>query len=286
MSIKCTNAGTSMVGHQASLHRGTVHVTSASFFGRHVALSASICSHRSEFKVYTRWSSITRAHSTGSETTIAAEEGKPAFLDELRQYAMKLHTREQAPKEGQAKAPKNQKPFAPTKEGYLRFMEESKTVYDAFEDIIASNETYVCLRNTGLERGDALSKDVQYAIDNWGLHANPVTQEDSPGTLYASKLRELAESNPPAFICHYYNFYFAHTAGGRMIGKKVSEMALDGWMGQFYQWNGDVKQLLEGVRTKINAMAEEWSPEEKQACLEETPATFQYSGSLLKLISG
>ena len=32
------------------------------------------------------------------------------FLDELRQYAMKLHTREQAPKEGKASAPKNQKP--------------------------------------------------------------------------------------------------------------------------------------------------------------------------------
>jgi heme oxygenase len=71
-----------------------------------------------------------------------------------------------------------------------------------------------------------------------------------------------------------------------MIGKKVSEMALDGWMGEFYQWNGDVKQLLEGVRTALNAMAENWSPEEKQACLEETPSTFHYSGTLLKLISG
>jgi len=71
-----------------------------------------------------------------------------------------------------------------------------------------------------------------------------------------------------------------------MIGKKVSEMVLDGWMGQFYQWNGDVKQLLDGVRTALNTMAENWSPEEKQACLEETPATFQYSGTLLKLISG
>ncbi len=34
-------------------------------------------------------------------------------------------------------------------------------------------------------------------------------------------LAELAESNPQAFLCHFYNIYFAHTAGGRMIGMKV-----------------------------------------------------------------
>lgn len=110
MRINCTYAGKCVGGPQASLHRErTVHVTSASFLGRSWALSASMCSQTRESKVYTRWNSLTRAHSAGSETTIAAEEGKPAFLDELRQYAMKLHTREQAPKEGQAKAPKQQK---------------------------------------------------------------------------------------------------------------------------------------------------------------------------------
>lgn len=109
-------------------------------------------------------------------------------------------------------------------------------------------------------------------------------------------------SNPPAFLCHYYNHYFAHTgeprpalmcrlsvfslggrtgrdlsrsqavrpvhssqhapaqprphalpnvcsrlaaaphaAGGRMIGKSVSNAVLDGWTGEFYTWEGDVK---------------------------------------------
>lgn len=32
------------------------------------------------------------------------------FLEELRDYSMKLHTKSQAPKEGQAPEPKNQKP--------------------------------------------------------------------------------------------------------------------------------------------------------------------------------
>lgn len=33
-----------------------------------------------------------------------------AFLDELRRYAMDLHTKEQAPAEGKAEAPRDQKP--------------------------------------------------------------------------------------------------------------------------------------------------------------------------------
>lgn len=39
---------------------------------------------------------------------------------------------------------------------------------------------------------------------------------------YAKHLKQLAADDPQSFICHYYNYYFAHTAGGRMIGKKVS----------------------------------------------------------------
>ena len=34
-------------------------------------------------------------------------------------------------------------------------------------------------------------------------------------------LEKLAKDDPAAFICHFYNFYFAHTAGGKMIGARV-----------------------------------------------------------------
>jgi heme oxygenase (biliverdin-producing, ferredoxin) len=87
-------------------------------------------------------------------------------------------------------------------------------------------------------------------------------------------------------MCHYYNYYFAHTAGGRMIGAQVSKTALEGWMGDFYKWEGNVKELLNGAREKMNGMAAEWSREEKDVCLAETTNTFQYSGSLLRLIVG
>ena len=43
-------------------------------------------------------------------------------------------------------------------------------------------------------------------------------------------------------MCHYYNHYFAHTAGGRMIGRKMAANLLDGTTLKFYQWeSGDVK---------------------------------------------
>jgi hypothetical protein len=51
----------------------------------------------------------------------------------------------------------------------------------------------------------------------------PALDPEGPGQVYCRLISKLAESDPPAFICHYYNFYFAHTAGGRMIGKKVGQ---------------------------------------------------------------
>jgi heme oxygenase (biliverdin-producing, ferredoxin) len=68
---------------------------------------------------------------------------------------------------------------------------------------------------------------------------------------------QVAQRSAPAFVCHFYNHYFAHTAGGLMIGRKVSDMCLDGKKLQFYQWGegADVKALLEKVRIKVSITA-------------------------------
>ncbi len=47
----------------------------------------------------------------------------------------------------------------------------------------------------------------------------------------------------------------------------------------------DLQALLGTVRCTLNEIAEGWSREEKDACLEETPRTFSRSGELLQLIS-
>ncbi len=48
-------------------------------------------------------------------------------------------------------------------------------------------------------------------------------------------LVQLAKDDPPVFMCHFYNIYFAHTAGGRMIGTKIASMLLDSWELNFYK---------------------------------------------------
>ena len=54
-----------------------------------------------------------------------------------------------------------------------------------------------------------------------------------------------SDDDIPEFMCHYYNYYFAHLAGGRMIGKQMSKLLLDGETLEFY------KVSPSGVKTKL-----------------------------------
>ena len=59
-------------------------------------------------------------------------------------------------------------------------------------------------------------------IPRWRPHAPPACPPACLPRLLAWRrlLRELAVSNPPAFLCHYYNHYFAHT-GARLVSLGV-----------------------------------------------------------------
>lgn len=73
-------------------------------------------------------------------------------------------------------------------------------------------------RNTGLERSGKLVKDLEW----FKGQGYTIPEPSEPGLTYACYLEELSEKDPQAFICHFYNVYFAHSAGGRMIGRKVT----------------------------------------------------------------
>ncbi|KAJ3694214.1 hypothetical protein LUZ60_009694 [Juncus effusus] len=204
------------------------------------------------------------------------------FVEEMRAVAMKLHTRDQA-REGEKET--RDPPVAkwePTVDGYLRFLVDSKLVYDTLEGIVkkASQPWYSEFLNTGLERSEALEKDLEW----FKQQGHQIPEPSSPGVSYAKYLEELAENDPQAFICHFYNVYFAHSAGGRMIGKKVAEMILNKKELEFYKWEGNLAQLLQNVRNKLNDVASNWTREEKDHCLEETEKSFKYSGEILRLI--
>ncbi|XP_044472315.1 heme oxygenase 1, chloroplastic-like [Mangifera indica] len=207
------------------------------------------------------------------------------FVEEMRFVAMKLHTREQA-KEGEkeVKEPEERTvtKWEPSVDGYLRFLVDSKLVYDTLEEIIqeAPFPIYAEFRNTGLERSEKLAKDLEWFKEQGYTIPEPC----SPGVTYAKYLKELSEKDPQAFICHFYNIYFAHSAGGRMIGKKVAEKILDNKELEFYKWDGELSQLLQNVRDKLNKVAGSWTREEKNHCLDETEKSFKHSGEILRLI--
>jgi len=162
---------------------------------------------------------------------------------ELRDVAMKLHTKEQAPKEGQVAAPaKPAVPFVPTQADYLHFLVDSYEVYKALEEIVNREDLADELgrfRNSGLERTCALDKDIEWMCNKYNL---PKPEAGVAGMRYSDELRNMISVKDngttegiPEFICHYYNFYFAHLAGGRMIGKQMSKMLLDGETLEFYK---------------------------------------------------
>ncbi|GMP60119.1 hypothetical protein CsSME_00023124 [Camellia sinensis var. sinensis] len=205
-----------------------------------------------------------RAATTAAEKPKKRYPGEAkGFVEEMRFVAMKLHTKDQS-KEGEKKA--EGPPVArwdPTIDGYMRFLVDN-----------------VEFRNTGLERSESLAKDLEW-FEEQG-HAIP--EPSSPGVSFANYLEELSEKDPQAFLCHFYNTYFAHTAGGRMIGKKVAEKILNNKELEFYKWNGNLSQLLQNVREKLNSVAESWTREEKDHCLEETEKSFKFAGDILRLI--
>lgn len=182
---------------------------------------------------------------------------------DMRAYAMKLHTPQQAPKEGKAKGPEvfeskekanealktaqaasPETPmivWQPEKINYVQFLVDSLEVYETLERLSEEYDVLAPFRSTGLERAAALREDLDFLSKTYSIKV-PGPGPHGPG--YAAHLRDLAATNMPKFICHYYNHMFAHTAGGRMIGKRMADMLLDGTTLKFYQWEGDVKVSL------------------------------------------
>jgi hypothetical protein len=72
-------------------------------------------------------------------------------------------------------------------------------------------------RKTGLERSEGLGKDLEWLSQQGFVIPEP----SNPGVSYAKYLEELAEKSAPLFLCHFYNIYFAHVAGGQVIARQV-----------------------------------------------------------------
>jgi len=244
----------------------------------------SIACPSSDFSLYMSSSST----QTTPQTDSSPLSEFPPILIELRDVAMKLHTKEQAPREGQVAAPaKPAVPFVPTQADYLHFLVDSYEVYKALEDIVNREDLTDELgrfRSSGLERTCALEKDIEWMCNKYNL---PKPEAGVAGVRYSDELRNMisvkddgTKEGIPEFICHYYNFYFAHLAGGRMIGKQMSKMLLDGETLEFYKWGDDVNDLKSKVKDQIEMLAREWTREERDECISATSAAFKGGGAI------
>ena len=147
----------------------------------------------------------------GGGAAAAATVEATGFIDtELRGAAMRLHTFSQAPREGRAQEAER-KPYAPTRDDYLHFLVDSQEVYRAFEEVVHSQPELEPFCDTGLERADALEEDITYMMKEYDMERPEV---GSVGKEYAEEIRNMAkDGRVPELMCHYYNHYFAHTAG-------------------------------------------------------------------------
>lgn len=225
--------------------------------------------------------------STTSEET---ETTKISFIDtELRKAAMKLHTKKQAPKEGEAaptKAEQQKEPYKTTHGDYLQFLVDSQHVYSTFEQIISSSDRLKQLQNTGLERTQRLETDIQFITQEYNIKRPSIGKWGIEYSQSLSSLISDEKNNLPSFMCHYYNHYFAHTAGGRMIGKQMSALLLDKKELEFYKWDGDINKIKENVKGILEDMISKFTIEEKEDCINATADTFRYGGGLMSYLSG
>ena len=67
-----------------------------------------------------------------------------------------------------------------------------------------------------------------------------------------------------------------------MIGRLMQDRLFDGRQFAFYEWESDVKELLDRVREVIDDVAASWSRDLKDECLKETGLAFGYSGTILQ----
>ena len=196
--------------------------------------SVSRSTMRSSYRPTTAMFMSTEA-TTAEEEVVVEQSEFPPLLEELREVAMKLHTRAQAPKEGEAKAPaKPATPYVPTQADYLQFLVDSNEVYKVLEEIVNKHDTLAPFQNCGIERTVELEKDIAWMCNKFDLERPEV---GPAGSKYAKTLSGMVKSEEdiPEFMCHYYNYYFAHLAGGRMIGKSMSKLLLDGETLEFYK---------------------------------------------------
>ena len=132
----------------------------------------------------------TQLNAVTVETTEGNTKKEYSFVNEdLRTYAMRFHTKDQAPREGQQKAETPFTAWEPTRLNYVQFLVDSLLVYETLESLAHEIPALAPFTATGLERAAALKEDL-----DWMVKFDPtmVVPECGPnGIKYSSFLKKV-----------------------------------------------------------------------------------------------
>jgi len=176
--------------------------------------------------------------------------GKSFVHDEMRPSAIKFHSRDQT-SQGQQPAQVPFTQWSPTKADYLHYLVDSLSVYGAMEPAVANHAELRSIRVPGLERTNALRADIQ-----WMCQFDPALKAPAvgiPGQAYTAYIKKLLDVNDvPGLVCHYYNAYFALSAGGLRIGQHLAHKLLEGKKLQFYTFDPPVESNPAAGTSTVN----------------------------------
>lgn len=205
---------------------------------------------------------------------------EPTFLDELRGASMRLHSMDQA-KEGEQTSQKPVAQWAPSEAAFVQHLVDSLQVHNALETYILFRPRLGPLLETGLERSAPLRTDLAGLRTRGGDWPAELPAPSDGAVEYAELI---GRADIPAFVAHYYSFVFAHTAGGRFIGKRMEGLLLSNEPLQFYHTypqEGGPGACIAAAKAELDAVVSGWSDAQKAACLDSVPAAFRGGGLVL-----
>jgi hypothetical protein len=172
----------------------------------------------------------------------------------------------------------------------VSFLGEAKFVYQEFERIVNADPTFERLRDSGMNRADAIEWDIAFLCTLTG----DLPRVTGLGWDYAEYLRTL---DPPRFLCHYFAFHFAHLAGGRDIGREMAKM-MDAYFEDnlcvefphpvrmaFYEVSEDDMIKAAEVRELIDDIAASFTEEQLRDAYREVPEAFGRTMTLAAVLS-
>ncbi|GMH85630.1 hypothetical protein TrST_g3612 [Triparma strigata] len=188
---------------------------------------------------------------------------KASYLQNLKRQSIKLHTSEQLGKKPSSSSPAPPRPPPViTKETLKSWLITSHNVHESFD-----------LRATSLPGLDSkiLSMCPKISSDLSTIYGLDAVPSDDLGSGYSEYLKGLDDER---WMVHYYNFKFAHFAGGKQIYKMIQlQTGVEGL--RFYE----EVEGREGVKGMIEKLGEGWKVEE-----EEVGKSFEWAGKVMRVL--